>query len=77
MPLSLPFALICKKTFDAIWRTVDAGCERYMNTVGKMTGAVGKGLTSLTMDDGYMTERRAEAAAEDVCALPHSLSCTG
>jgi vacuolar protein sorting-associated protein 13A/C len=36
-----------------------------MNTVGKMTGAVGKGLTSLTMDDNYMTERRAELKAED------------
>jgi hypothetical protein len=36
-----------------------------MNTVSKMTGAVGKGLGTLTMDESYITQRRSVAQAED------------
>lgn len=36
-----------------------------MNTVSKMTGAVGKGLTTLTMDESYITQRRSVQQAED------------
>ena len=54
-------AALSKGTMSLIGGTIGGS----MNTVSKMTGAVGKGLGSLTMDESYITQRRGVAQAED------------
>ena len=54
-------AALSKGTMSLIGGTIGGS----MNTVSKMTGAVGKGLGSLTMDESYITQRRGVALAED------------
>ena len=59
-PLELGNAL-SKGTMSLIGGTIGGS----MNSFSKMTGAVGKGLTTLSMDDSYITQRRSVAQADD------------